>query len=140
MLDSILNDTIRPIQPRDIPTLEVWRKNFAPADLTLPFGYEDRSVETAVALNSKGVITGALTAVLVTSLDTYIRNPEAKEAESLLSLHALCRHLESNAIRAGARESFIAVPNALAKYQGLVAKCGFVETAQDCKIFRRILG
>lgn len=140
MLDSVLNDTIRPVQLRDIPILEAWRRGFASADLTLPFGYESAGVETAVALNSKGVITGALTAVIVASLDTYIRNPAANAAESLLGLHALCRHLESNAIRAGARESFIAVPHALAKYQGLVQKCGFVETAQECKIFRRVLG
>ena len=140
MFDSILNDTIRPVQARDIIALEMWRKQFAQADLTRPFGYDAPGVETAVHVNGKGQLTGALTAVLVTSLDTYIRNPQASETESLLGLHALCRHLESNATKAGARESFIAVPNTLAKYQGIVQKVGFVVTAQDCKIFRRVLG
>ena|SRR5258707_14162536 len=128
----------RPVRPSDLFLLEEWRKQFKEGLLTLPNGYEGPGIETEVALRN-GRITGSLTATTIVCLDPYIRNPEANHLEAVTGLFMLCRHLESNARRAGMRESCIAVPNALADYQKIVERVGFVETAPDCKVYRRIL-
>ncbi|SRR6266550_1638245 len=123
----------------DIEQLERWRQDFAAADLELPEGYANDGVATAVARNKKGDLIGSLTAeiILAASLDPFIRNPLAGRHESLSGLFALTRALEYQAQLAGAAASFIAVPNLLPDYQALVKRCGYDETAQSCKLFRR---
>ncbi len=135
----MFDDSVVPYDPRHFEKLEEWRKNFDAGTLTVNHGYENRGLETVVALNGRRELLGSLTAMMIVALDPLIRKPDATPGEMLVALHAMCRHLECNAKVAGAIESMIAVPNTLPKYQRVVEKCGFVETAPDCKIYRRVL-
>lgn len=134
----MFDTTIRPALQRDYAQLELWRKAYSKGSLELPHGYQDTNVSTVVAATQHGIL-GSLTGTLILSLDPLIRNPSVPGPEMLVALHAMTRHLECNALMAGARESFIAVPTEEEKYSRLVERCGFVETAQNCKIYRRVL-
>lgn len=136
----MFESSIRPIQARDVEKLEQWRKSFTDGVLTVNHGYVKDGLETVVALDGKRELLGSLTGMLVLALDPLIRDPQADHGDVLLSLFAMCRHLECNGVKAGALESMIAVPNALPKYKKIVEKCGFIETAPDCTIYRRVLG
>lgn len=136
---SLFETSIRPALQRDYQLLETWRKAYSKGSLELPHGYTGPSVDTVVAVDGQGQLMASLTGTLVLSLDPLIRNPLTPGPESLVALHALTRHLECNALSAGCRESFIAVPADEEKYMRIVERCGFVETAQSCKIYRRIL-
>ena len=129
---------LRPFKESDLEQLEAWRVLFQEGKLELPHGYEGTNVETAVALRGDGSTLGALTATLICALDPYIKNPNATRTELLQSLFALCRAQEYAAQRFGARESYIAVPNDLPEYQEIVKRCGFVETATNCRIYRHV--
>jgi len=136
----MLDINVRPIKDSDVEQLEKWRQEFKNGSLEVPHGYEHYNVETAVAVKGDRIL-GALTGTIIVSLDPYIRNPEAGTAESLQSLFALCRSLEYRAKKQmGCVESYIAVPNSLEEYKGIVKRCGFEETAQNCAIFRHVLG
>lgn len=135
----MLDITVRPGTEADLEQLEKWRSEFQDGLLEVPNGYEGNGLETAVAEARDGRILGSLTATSIVSLDPYIRNPHAGKAELLQSLFALCRALEYRAKRAGLVESYIAVPNLLEDYQSVVKRCGFQETAENCKIYRHRL-
>lgn len=129
------------LENADLELLEKWRNEFASADLELPEGWSGEGVATATARTKDGELLGSLTATLVNgvTLDPLLLRPGASRTEALAGLFALTNSLEYQAQLNGAVASFIAVPNLLPDYQSLVLRCGFQETAQHCKLFRRSL-
>jgi len=125
----------------DFEQIERWRREFAEGTLEVPNGYGGDGVATAVGLSKDGTLLGSLTATIITavSLDPLIRNPEANRKQVFAALFALTGALEYQAQLNGARDAYIAVPDALPEYQELVKHCGFEETAQNCKLYRRSL-
>lgn len=122
----------------DFAQLEKWRKEFATADLELPEGYAGNGVATAVTRRADGSLLNSLTGsiILAVSLDPYLQSPDAGRLEALAGLFAITRTIEWQAQLNGAAAAFIAVPNLLPNYQSLVKKCGYSETAQNCKLYR----
>lgn len=118
--------------------LEKWRAIFNAGEpvCELPNGYENKGVVTNVAVAGDKRTLGSLTGTMVITLDPFLKNPTASPIEILQALFALTRATEVDGMRAGAQEAYIAIPNDLPDYQALVEKCGFMETAQNCKIYR----
>lgn len=129
----------------DIPTAEeiakvdAWRKQFASADLELPEGYDGDGVCTAVAHDKQGGLIGSLTAsiILAASLDPLLLNPGASRDQRFSGTFALTVAMEYQTKLNGAAAGFIAVPNLLPDYQEFVTRFGYIETAQNCKLFRK---
>jgi hypothetical protein len=123
----------------DIAQLETWRRQFVAAELELPEGYVNEGVATAVARTQDGRLLGSLTGTLVTgfSLDPLLLRPGTEHKEALAGLFALTNTLEYQAQLNGAAASLVAIPDLLPAYQHLIKKCGFKQTAEFCKIYRR---
>lgn len=135
----MFNTHIRPVQRDDLVFLEAWRRLYPHATLDLPHGYSEDSVETVVAEAEDKRLLGSMTGTRVVVVDPYIRNPQAGRIESLESATLMCRHLECEAIKGGARDIYIAISNDDVKWQELVQRLGFSETAPGCRTYRRSL-
>jgi hypothetical protein len=136
----MFDSQVKTMIAEDEPILESWRKAFPEADLEMPNGYAGPGVATAVSIAKDGRLLGSLTGtmILAVSLDPYLKNPEAGRLESLASLYSLCDSMEYQASLNGAIDAYVAIPNLLPEYQKLIVeKCGFEETAQTCRIYRR---
>ena len=132
----MFNLEVRPFIKDDFSQLEEWREKFDKGSLELPYGYEERSVETAVAALPGGEIIGSLTGTHGLILDPYIGNPAHP---SLNALFALTRTLEYRARRLGCRDSYIAIPNGMEDYRKLVKRFGFQTICENCEILRHPL-
>jgi len=125
----------------DFEQIEKWRREFAEGQLEVPNGYGGEGVATVIGLSRDGKLLGSLTATIITavSLDPLIKNPSANRKEVFAALFAMTRALEYQAQLNGARDAYIAIPDALPEYQELVQRCGFEETAQRCRLYRHPL-
>jgi len=138
----MFDNQVRTPNADDIEQVEKWRRLFREADLEVPNGYSGDGVATAVSVTPDGALTGALTGtmVLAVSLDPFVKNPEAPSGDVLAALFALTNALEYQASLCGAVDAYIAIPNLLPQYQQFVEKkCGFEQTAQACRIYRRCI-
>lgn len=128
---------VGPPTAREMLQLEQWRKDFPAADLEIPSG---PGTATAVARRADGTLIESLSASIITavSLDPLLRDPQAGKREVLQGLLALTTSLEYQAKCNGAAASFIAIPNLLPEYQSLMSQFRFSETAQNCKVYRRL--
>ena len=127
------------LRDEEIETLEGWRHEYQPADLEIPHGYAGQGVETAVAENKEGILA-SMTGIKAVILDPLIRNPRISNgAEMVSAILMLERTLSYLGEQGGAVDSYIAIPNQLEDYKKIVESVGYVETCENCTIYRRPL-
>lgn len=132
------NISIRPIRSEDLATLDTWRRLYPDAFLELPKGVAANGVETAVA-EKNGQLLGSLTGTLAIVCDPFIKNPDARRVDVFGAVYMLERTLAYRGQAAGAVDAYIAVPSPLKDYHEIVKRSGYIETCQNCTIFRRPL-
>ncbi len=130
--------SVRPFRPADAEQLDLFRWRYEEADLEVPHGYMAPGVETLIA-EKEGKFVLALTATLAIILDPLIRAPGAANldiASALFKAEAVLTYLaQAN----GAVDAYIAIPDALADYQKMLQRAGYVPTVQACTVFRKPL-
>lgn len=134
---SITEISVRPIQEKDVEQLELFRHANWDADIELPFGFVTNGVETAVAEKGEE-LTGGLTAVKAVVLD-FMRNPQASGVDTFASVFMLERALTYVAQQGGVPVSYVAIPEHLKDYIGIVERCGYKISCEKCVILRRPL-
>lgn len=142
---------IRPFKESDREELDRGRKEFTAADLENPHGFEGPRVETAVAIKGDDIESGrvlaSLTGTVAVILDPLLKVPGFKPTDYLAALFKLEAILTYLAQNTGAIDAYIAIPRgvtedemrAAASYEIIVRQCGYDETVQNCKVFRRSL-
>jgi len=133
--------SIHRLRDEEKPILEEWRHEYRPADLEIPHGYFGNGVETAVVdIPISGEIMSSLTGTKAIILDPLIRNPNiTNSAEMVAAILLLERTLSYLGTQSGAVDSYIAIPNQLTDYKKTVQSVGYVETCENCTIYRRPL-
>lgn len=135
----ILKDiNIRPVRNEDLAQLDAWRRRYPDAFLELPKGVSATGVETAIA-EKNGQVLGSLTGTLAIVCDPFIKNPDARGVDIFGAVYMLERTLAYRGQGSGAVDAYIAVPSQLKDYHEIVKRSGYVETCQNCTIFRRPL-
>lgn len=132
------NMNLRPLRDSDIEQLETWRRAYWDGDLEIPKGYNGIGVETA-AVENNGRLILSMTGTQAVLMDPLIKNPEASGAELMAGIILAERVLAYKGQIGGAVDAYIAVPSQLTAYHEIVKKAGYVETVENCKIFRRPL-
>lgn len=126
----------RPFRGDDVRTLDAWRWKYSDADLELPKGYEGTNIKTIV-IEKEGKTILSLTGTLVMVLDPAIKDPDADPRDIMRALIKAETVLGYMAAGAGAQDIYIAIPNQLKKYMGIIEKSGYKPTVQNCTVFRR---
>jgi hypothetical protein len=139
MASNIAALKVRPIKKSDVEQLDLFRWKYEPADLEVPKGYMAEGVESAVVEKPSGQLVGSLTGTLAAVLDPFIANPDADPVDIWQALILLEKALAYRFQVAGAVDIYIAVPNQLEKYHRLLERAGYLETVQNCKVFRKPL-
>lgn len=134
---------IRPVTPDDEKEIKEWHEESnVNVELELPHGFVGVATETAIAENALrekvASLTGTIAGVAIV-LDPLIKNPKAKKIDVFNAILQMGRALEFYAGLRGAVESYVAVPNSLPGFQAILERIGYEETAQDCKLYRRLL-
>lgn len=134
------NIHIRKMNSEDKTKLEQWRKNYSPADLELPHGYERPGVETAVA-EYGGELLASLTLSMAAVFNPLVKSPDAEKhgASTITAIIMLERALAHLASRQNIVTGYITVPNNLKDYQAIVERAGYERVLENCSIFRRHL-
>jgi hypothetical protein len=95
-------------------------------------------VETVVAEKNHKLL-GSLTGTLGIVIDPFIHDPNAAGVDVFGAVYMMERVLAYKGQAAGAVDAYIAVPSGLKDYHEIVKRSGYVETCQNCTIFRRPL-
>lgn len=137
-MSSFSKMIFRPPTEDDIEQLDKWRWMYLDADLEVVHGFEGQGVETAVA-EKNGKLVGSLTGkvAVIAVIDPFIHDPEASGPDVYAAVVGLERILSYQGARAGALESYIAVPEHLTDYIEIVERAGYELTCQKCCILRR---
>jgi len=137
---GIRDISVHRIREEEVETIDAWRYEYLPADLEIPHGYGGQGVETAVAETREGTTLAAMTGIKAVILDPLIRNPRIQNgAEMVSAILMLERTLSYLGEQGGAVDSYIAIPNQLEDYKKIVESVGYVETCENCTIYRRPL-
>lgn len=137
---SIRDISVHRLRDAEVEILEEWRHEYKSADLEIPHGYAGAGIETAVAETKDGVVLASMTGIKAVILDPLIRNSRITNgAQMVSSILMLERTLSYLGEQGGAVDAYIAVPNQLADYKKIVESVGYVETCENCTIYRRPL-
>lgn len=138
---SISQLTTRPIEARDIETLDLFRDQFERSGdgrTDVPFGYSNRGVDTVIVERDNKII-GATVATSAIIVD-FIRNPEASGSDVYAAVLMGERILSHMASKSGLAAAYCAIPRHLENYIAMVRKSGYgQEVFQDCIVLRRPL-
>lgn len=139
---------IRPFTRKDEEVLEWAKEHFTAAQLETPHGYvrEGENVETAVAQKDNAIVA-SLTGTLAVVLDPFLRTQGWRGDDLLAALFKLEAVLSYRARSVGAVDAYIAIPNGVTEeersaaeaYIRIIRRCGYEETIQNCRVFRRDL-
>lgn len=132
------NMNARPLRDADVDRLETWRRAYWDGDLEIPKGYNAFGVETVAIENNKNLIL-SMTGTRAVLMDPLIKNPDASGTELMAGILLAERLLAYQGQTSGAVDAYIALPEKLLDWHEIVRKCGYTETVQHCKIFRRAL-
>jgi len=142
---------IRPFKDEDQSELERGRREFTAAELETPHGFAGPRVETAVAVKGENINSGkvmaSLTGTLAVILDPLLKVPGYKLSDYIAAIFKLEAVLTYLAQDTGAVDSYLAIPNGVteeekksaAAFVAFARQCGYEETVQNCRIFRRSL-
>jgi len=137
---GIRDISVHRIREEEVETIDAWRYEYQPADLEIPHGWGGQGVETAVAGTRDGTTLAAMTGIKAVILDPLIRNPRIQNgAEMVSAILMLERTLSYLGEQGGAVDSYIAIPNQREDYKKIVESVGYVETCENCTIYRRPL-
>ena len=128
-----------PFEESDRESLEKWRTEFADATLELTHDYASEQVETAVVRDEDGKIILALTGTIAVGLGPLIKNPAAAKLEIMQGLFLAEAALNYGAVKAGAIDSYITVPERMSGYIKTLEKLGYEVVATKCVILGRVL-
>lgn len=132
-----MNDIhVRPFRSSDAKQLDLFRWNYTAADLEIPKGYVGENLQTVIAEKDQKFLL-SLTGTIGMVIDPMIKDPDASPADlmrALIKAEAVMSYLGA---ANGAQDVYIAIPNQLEKYMGIVEKSGYKRTVEHCTVFRR---